>query len=248
MSVAFADTSDMVANGGFESGSAGWGATLGTIEISDTIAYSGNKSACDTVDDSEYGFSCFQGFAYGLPVENISALTFRYLTTSFSGCSLSVYVVLDNPEDWQTIYSSNEVNTNGDWLLFDVRQNITYYYGTDHTIYAIGFYIQTPDSYSYIAVDAWTCVYELGVEVEYDSTLGFIDQVVKLLVPIILLVFPAWLFGIALGMGKWGFIIGLSVGAVLGRVLFSAYMPLWLVFLIAIGDLAMLYSSINNPN
>lgn len=71
----------------------------------------------------------------------------------------------------------------------------------------------------------------------------FISAVVNVLVPIIFLVFPAFLLGVVLKGGKWGFMIGMMIGASLGFIFFSVYVPLWLVFAVFIGIAAMAWGS-----
>lgn len=77
-----------------------------------------------------------------------------------------------------------------------------------------------------------------------DGTIDdFTAAVVNVLVPIIFLVFPAFLLGVFLRGGKWGFMIGMMIGASLGFIFFANYVPLWLVFAVFVGIAAMAWGS-----
>lgn len=54
---------------------------------------------------------------------------------------------------------------------------------------------------------------------------------------------PSWLMGSYFAMGKWGYIIGLSVGTGLGYMIYQPLVPIWLVFLVAVGVVGYLIFS-----
>lgn len=58
------------------------------------------------------------------------------------------------------------------------------------------------------------------------------------------LLIPAAFLGIFCKMGKWGFIIGLAVGAGLGFAFLTTF-PLWLLVLIAVGELGLAYQTVS---
>lgn len=72
-----------------------------------------------------------------------------------------------------------------------------------------------------------------------------INQFMDFLVPLIIMLIPAfliWFFG---GRGKWPLLIGLAVGTALGYVFIPTF-PVWLVFLVAVGIIGMAYSDVSS--
>jgi hypothetical protein len=70
--------------------------------------------------------------------------------------------------------------------------------------------------------------------------------VVSWIAVIILMIIPTFVLGVLLRGGKWGFLIGLSIGTGLSYVIFPNVMQLWLVVLVAVGVAAGFYNSMRS--
>lgn len=74
-----------------------------------------------------------------------------------------------------------------------------------------------------------------------------IRQLTNFIVPLLVMLLPAfllWWFG---GRGKWPLLIGLAIGTGLAYMFIPGF-PVWLVFLVSIGIIGMAYSDVSSGN
>lgn len=67
---------------------------------------------------------------------------------------------------------------------------------------------------------------------------------VAFLIPVIVMLTPAFLLWFLGGRGKWSLLIGLAIGTGLGYMF--GFVPPWLVFLVAVGVIGMAYSDVSS--
>lgn len=66
------------------------------------------------------------------------------------------------------------------------------------------------------------------------------------LIPILALLIPSVLMGFVFRMGKWGYLIGITIGAALGFLFMPASVPIWIVVGVLIGVIGLVYQSTRN--
>lgn len=70
-----------------------------------------------------------------------------------------------------------------------------------------------------------------------------IEQLIDFFIPLVIMLIPAFLLGFVCRMGKWGYLIGLAIGAGLGYTFIPGF-PVWLIFLVSLGIIGFAYSEV----
>lgn len=85
-----------------------------------------------------------------------------------------------------------------------------------------------------------------GLDVDTSDADAVMNALIGYGVPVVVMLLPTifiWLIG---GRGKWPMLIGIAIGAGIGFVF--GLVPIWLVFLIAIGEIGLAYSDVTSGN
>lgn len=175
-----------------------------------------------------------------IDIATIGAVTATY-TFSFSG-SGTEYLEIGHTYVF-TIKAETDSVLNG--TEFIGIENTVAWEGNSVTYHDSAYYIETGDLWFTItgnteAPGATPAATSSGIIIDntlYEAIIDFLTPVFIMLVPSFLL----WYLG---GKGKWPLLIGLAIGTGLGFVF--GLVPIWLVFLVAVGLIGMAYSDVSS--
>lgn len=214
---------------GFENGLIdGYTTQIGGVQVGTGSHHSGSYAA-NTFWDGSYNYLCwnFTNDVLGSDISNVT------IWVNPQGTTQNLY--------FQFMYSDGSSDTNtsqptgGDtWIQMAYTANINaakYVHSIQMTWYNNNGW-----------ADDYTVIWEEESEDDelptYDVD-SVIERMMGYLVPLIVMVLPSFLMGKVFKMGLWGYLIGLAVGSGLGYVFLPQYVPVWLVFIIGLGIVAV---------
>lgn len=190
-----------------------------------TVFTTSNSFAISDISTLSYAFYDFV-FPGDYAVTQYLNYTLIIYVSEASTISTSSYVIVN--ANYNVNYPDCAEYFASAWSITDGGRFNLYLYGSDTPLTLPSASPTSP---------TWTPFYGSGGDDSYGTAVNFLIPVAIMLLPALLL----WWLG---GRGKWPILIGLAIGTGLGY--FFGYVPIWLVFLVAIGLIGMAYSDVSS--
>lgn len=235
---------EVITNGGCENGYWMWNSDSGNNEQSGVIFRSGARSFLDSNLDTVLGNVFYQ--TLDIDGDSLTNFTCYYYIegATTASASLDLHFTNNGSAIYDIINAGSD--TGGSWVAFN------------HAVSEMAAGYEVGDTLDRITITMTgngdgTKIYLDDLSLNGDAAItgptytitdssALLSGFMEYIVPLIVILIPAFFMAVPMKMGKWGFITGIAIGSGLGFAFFNV--PAWVLFLITIGLVGMAYQSV----